>query len=472
MRLGLLIALITTCATATRAQTATWQRTQYPSDSTLYRIEGDGLELNAPNTVLRLQALRMPPPQSWAAFNLFLRADSLAYRSATFSAEIRTVDASEGVTLTAVAGGSGGRTLESQNTRNRPVRGTADWTPVALTLRIAPGSTQLLFALQLNGAGLAVARNVQVRIGPAETDALSPLAQEYLDSAVAVVKRTAYWSDTVSWARVEADVRSLARGSETAVDVYPAIRHLLLRLGDHHSFFKAPPTVSSPTPATDTPRSAFTPVDVLALGDRIAVIRMPGYTSSDPSVARAYVADVYTKLLNAAPRAKCGWILDLRDNGGGNMFPMLAGLAPFLGTGPLGSFMYRSGRSTSPWHARQPTDAALPAELLSLEPARVAVITGSGTSSAGEAVTIAFRGRSNTRSFGQPTDGLSNANQTIRLSDGATIAVMAALDVDRDGNVYGTKVDPDERTDARNGDRDPALDQARAWLQHACRDDR
>ncbi len=35
----------------------------------------------------------------------------------------------------------------------------------------------------------------------------------------------------------------------------------------------------------------------------------------------------------------CGWIVDLRDNPGGNMWPMVAGLGPILGEGVLGFFV-------------------------------------------------------------------------------------------------------------------------------------
>ena len=34
-----------------------------------------------------------------------------------------------------------------------------------------------------------------------------------------------------------------------------------------------------------------------------------------------------------------GWIVDLRGNGGGNMWPMLAGIGPILGEGIAGYFI-------------------------------------------------------------------------------------------------------------------------------------
>jgi len=50
--------------------------------------------------------------------------------------------------------------------------------------------------------------------------------------------------------------------------------------------------------------------------------------------------DVSARLEAAHPT---GWIIDLRGNGGGNMWPMLAGIGFVLGDGPAGSFVLLDG---------------------------------------------------------------------------------------------------------------------------------
>ena len=62
----------------------------------------------------------------------------------------------------------------------------------------------------------------------------------------------------------------------------------------------------------------------------------------------------------------------------------------------------------------------------------------------GEASVIAFRGRPNTRSFGTPTGGLSTANRSIQLSDGAWLYLTVAVMADRNLTRYGGPVGPDE----------------------------
>ena len=109
----------------------------------------------------------------------------------------------------------------------------------------------------------------------------------------------------------------------------------------------------------------------------------------------------------------------------------------------------------------------------------VAVLTGPRTASSGEAVAISFKGRPRTRSFGQPTIGLSSANGTFPLPDGAMILLTTAIEADRTGKQYGEKVDPDEIVPAPAASAPPAnsIDDATmaaaiAWLRRSCGSDR
>jgi carboxyl-terminal processing protease len=149
------------------------------------------------------------------------------------------------------------------------------------------------------------------------------------------------------------------------------------------------------------------------------------------------------------------------------MWPMLAGLYPFLGDVPLGFFVARDGSRSVPWKAQLPSGLVLAQELRGLDSVPVAVLYGPNTASSGEAVAVAFMGRPNTRSFGSSTAGLANANENIRLADGAMVYVMHAIDADRRGIVYGKQLDPDERiTESESGG--GTLQAALTWLHRAC----
>jgi C-terminal processing protease CtpA/Prc len=176
----------------------------------------------------------------------------------------------------------------------------------------------------------------------------------------------------------------------------------------------------------------------------------------------------------------CGWVVDLRGNLGGNMWPMVAGAGPIVGEGVLGHFIdpdsvvqtwtYVFGGSRLDDQIL--TRVSDPYRLLEEDPV-VAVLTDSLTASSGEATTIAFRGREQTRSFGGATWGVSTANRSFTLSDGAMIFLTVSTMADRTGQLYGSKVVPDQTVEGpRTGDpdTDPALRAGLEWVvqQGAC----
>jgi C-terminal processing protease CtpA/Prc len=143
----------------------------------------------------------------------------------------------------------------------------------------------------------------------------------------------------------------------------------------------------------------------------------------------------------------CSFIIDLRRDHGGDMFPMIAGLAPLFADGPVGSFVANQGETvwrienhgvSNAWNDVRPAKPH-PLDRGALLP--VAVLTGPGTASSGESVLVSFIGRPATRSFGQPSAGLSTSNGFHPLSDGAALAVMNAVLADRAGRARNGRPD-------------------------------
>ncbi|MEU7583551.1 S41 family peptidase [Streptomyces sp. NPDC041068] len=198
------------------------------------------------------------------------------------------------------------------------------------------------------------------------------------------------------------------------------------------------------------------------------LVVVPEATGTDEA-DRRYVDTGAARVRELDARRPDGWVIDLRGNTGGNMYPMMTVLAPLLGDGPLGSFVDGDGKTTGRWYLRDgivyhDEEAMSPVPnpyQLAVPQARVAVLIDGKTMSAAEATLIAFLGKDNVRTFGEPTAGLATGNAAIELSDGVMLVLTAVREADRLGRVYGdAPIRPDEIVPARD-----ALTPAATWLQ-------
>jgi Peptidase family S41 len=389
-------------------------------------------------------------------------ADTVRLKRLKLSGELQAAGVSVGASLW-LRIDKGPAMLMIENGTGDALKGTTDWTSRVISLPIPPEATTVVFGVLLRGEGSVTVRNLRLEAGAAlNSDApIDPKAKAVVDEALKIARTNSLHRNEIAWPDVERNVRVLAAGSAVSADTYPAIRYLLAALNDSHSFLLPP----SQTTAFRT-GGASNPLPEIRVGpDGVGAVIMGGYSGGDPAAMKNYAEGVHAALLASHAGAGCGWVLDLRTNTGGNMWPMLAGLKPFLGNEPLGTFESPTG-SSPPWRAGQAVGVEPPKTLDVLERAWVAVVTGPRTTSSGEAVTIAFKGRPRTRSFGLPTNGLSTANGNFPLPDGAMIFLTTAIEVDRTGKRYGGKVDPDEQHPAAGPNGDPAMSAASAWLKN------
>jgi carboxyl-terminal processing protease len=296
------------------------------------------------------------------------------------------------------------------------------------------------------------------------TGGISGQAQQYLDRVLQVMETNSLKRLTIDWTAFKAAVLVEAAGAQTPVDTYPAIGAAIRRLGDGHSSFFDPAgaVVVRPSQAC-SPSSPGIPNVPATIG----YVRVPSFVGNGDA-ATAFADGIQRDIMSADRDDLIGWIVDVRGNGGGNMWPMVAGVGPVLGDGLAGFFVASNGSATT-WEYRSGTarlDGAVlqqvtaPYQLKRGRP-KVAVLTDGTVASSGEATVIAFRGRADARSFGTPTCGLSTANQSFAMSDGATLFLAVAVMADRARTAYGAQVAPDETVT----DPAQAVERAIAWLR-------
>lgn len=271
----------------------------------------------------------------------------------------------------------------------------------------------------------------------------------YACDSIAVIERSSVALPAADWPAIRADLLAAAASAATVDDMHAPLAAALRRLDGHSRFL-------TPTHAAElrAPQKRVDRVQADPLA-RIAYVDLRGFVGTDPESMDAYVRTLREGIAEAERNDVCGYIVDLRRNPGGNMWPALLGLQPLLGRGRVGGFRSRDGGEAY-WtldgdYASAADVVAIAARtpLPGVEGAGarpVAVLLGTETASAGEAVAIAFRERPDTRSFGWRTAGLTTANAGYPLKDNARIVLAVAEMIDRNGLAYAPYVRPDEET--------------------------
>lgn len=331
-------------------------------------------------------------------------------------------------------------------------------------------------------------------------------AAAFLDNALDTMRQHALHGQGVDWTAVRTEAFKRAGGAFNPIDTYPAIYWALVQLGDPGAHLRLPPglypdqiallqqaerdAVNNAPAAAREQTSIPTPFTsrrlpeghiVTVQGRNFGYVVLPRCSAKDNDGQLLYAADVRRILTDLSAQSPKGWIVDLRGNTGGNMWPMLAGVGPILGDGSVGSFVANDG-NVSWFYQDGKTGTRNPAGLetvsltLQEEPvlqtpsvAPVAVLVDNSTASSAEAITIAFHGRPASRSFGSRTAGKSTAVQPFKLDDGAELYLTTAIDADRSGKAYPDGFTPDQVISFNGGSmplesNDQVLMAAQVWL--------
>ena len=300
---------------------------------------------------------------------------------------------------------------------------------------------------------------------PIGATGLSAVATNYLNEVIGVMQNNSINRARINWTDFRNQVFQRVPGAQTIADTYPGISVALGLLDDRHSFFVSPTNVSVGNPSSRRCSASSTSLPTIPVD--VGYVKITGFSSSDAGAVTAFADSIQEQIRRADKASLVGWVVDVRGNTGGNMWPMVAGVGPVLGNGVAGFFVPPQGSATS-WSFQNGAASSggtvlvrttTVYELMTREP-KVAVLTDGLSASSGEAVVVSFRRRSNTRSFGGATCGLSTANSTLRLSDGAMLYLTTAVMADRTQSPYGDVIPPDETI---AGDA-PVVERAVAWL--------
>lgn len=261
---------------------------------------------------------------------------------------------------------------------------------------------------------------------------LSCKSQEeaFADKLISKFKNGAITSTNIDWEAFEEEVKASLKISKTV-----GIEKALTLYGNKHTFYKYKgQMLYGKIPYEASKSKCPYPLKNLFKDNKenIAYVNIPELglspnlsESAKKTKATKYI-EAITKVIQEADKENAiGWVIDLRSNSGGNMWPMLLALRPFFTQETLGYFI--NGEDASEWrYADRDIKIGWSSSKkrflnqdinyqLKYPPKKIAVLIGKRTSSSGEATAIALSSIKNMQYFGDHTSGYSTANQTIKM---------------------------------------------------------
>lgn len=186
----------------------------------------------------------------------------------------------------------------------------------------------------------------------------------------------------------------------------------------------------------------------------ISIPAMPLITDKDS--LHQFTQPMYDSIALLAEQGVDQWIIDLRFNTGGNMWPMIGSVYNLLGDGKFASSINHRKQDTVNWQLKngilyegQDTITYIERQELDMSNDKVAIITGKVTASSGEILALAFKERGNTIFIGEPTMGLTTTNQHYELPFEVYLELTEGIDADRLGNYY-ERIEPDTTVSKRD----------------------
>lgn len=314
-------------------------------------------------------------------------------------------------------------------------------------------------------------------LGCSNTNKQTISPRDYLEEVFKIVEEHSINKHVLDFKEIKKSAYKKLNNIDSIEKCYPIVNSILEELKDNHSRFMTKKQVDKwQSTSKNSSAKELISFNCRRINNDIGYINMKGFSSGDSISIRNYADSLQKQIELIDSKSIKGWILDLRENRGGNCWPMLSGIGPLLGNGICGYFI-DNNKNKSSWFYQDGESGvdSLVFASVSYEPYKlindlnpIAILTGHRTASSGEVIVTAFRSKSNVKSFGQSTGGYSTGNADFTLSDGSIIFLTTTIYADRKQNIFGKEIKPDEIINFLYDDLekpiDSVMDRAMEWI--------
>ncbi len=286
-----------------------------------------------------------------------------------------------------------------------------------------------------------------------------------VDSFYVFLKYNSILRDRVDWEEVDERFYRDIQQAESLDDTMKCFVSVLESLGDVHSqiylnnrYYGHYPEFDEATlkwlrPLNDRAIAHTNKIRAEVLEKNIAYLLVPGFQAYDGEQINRLGQELRDQVDRLAMQKRvAAFIIDLRLNGGGNIYPMLAGLSPLLGDKTIGYETGIGGEVVRKWEIQDGNFVIGGSQTTQVsgktkprfQTIPVAVLIGPVTKSSGSMVAIAFKGRPNTILIGEPTaEGYTTSNGYFQFAPNLFLNFATTFVADRNMNIYKDAVHPD-----------------------------
>jgi carboxyl-terminal processing protease len=284
------------------------------------------------------------------------------------------------------------------------------------------------------------------------------------DSIYTFMKHQSAFRQSVDWGAVDTSFKRRLSLAKTTPDTMNCLVYVLKQLNDVHSqlylnnqYYGHYPSFDDTAlarliPLNQRSVSLVNTIFGMMLRPDIAYIRVPGMQPRGQQAINGLAQVLYDSVAALAKKRPRGFIIDLRLNGGGNVYPMLTGLGALLGNRLLAYETDVDDEVLRTWEIKkgnfviggyQSTNVQTNGSV-KLTDMPVVILIGPITKSSGSMTAIAFKKRPKTIFMGEPTaDGYSTSCNFFQFGPNLMLNFATNFVADRDRQVYKTVVPPD-----------------------------
>jgi C-terminal processing protease CtpA/Prc len=308
-----------------------------------------------------------------------------------------------------------------------------------------------------------------------------------LDSIIKIAKKHSVYTKNANWDRLKKEMNDIELKADSSTSIIAPVKYMLKKLGDTHGYLminnvrhaqigvshnneirKANPIIAQKL----YQRMSRKKISSKLLNNNIAYIEIPMVINNNLAVMNK-IRKAICSLKLTKPK---GWIIDLRTNMGGNLYPMAAGIGELIPNLPFGGGTKDGINYNLKWEIKNGnfymdnipmTETPLDCETVS-SPEKIAVLTSRYTASSGEAIASGLKSHQKIKLFGEQTIGASTTINWYPINKKITFCPTIDYYMSEDKTVHKDGIIPDvliqEKLPLKNLTQGATINAAIDWL--------